>query len=166
MNTVLIGNAVALLGAAIMVSTGFLKTKKQILTVQCAQFCVLGTSNLILGGFTGVTSAVVSLMRNLICLKRTFTLPLKLAFIVLQAALALAFNREGLLGVLPALSTVIYTWFLDAENETTLKLSIIAAQLCWVMYDLSLQNYVSFAFDIGTVVSTAIGILMLRRSRR
>lgn len=166
MNTVLIGNAVALLGAAIMVSTGFLKTKKQILTVQCAQFCVLGTANLILGGFTGVTSAVVSLARNLVCLKRTFTLPLKLIFIALQAALALAFNREGLLGVLPALSTVIYTWFLDAEDETTLKLSIIAAQLCWVMYDLSLQNYVSFAFDIGTVVSTAIGILMLRRSRR
>ena len=29
MNTVLLGNIVALIGAAIMVSTGFLKTKKQ-----------------------------------------------------------------------------------------------------------------------------------------
>lgn len=33
MNTVLLGNIVALIGAAIMVSTGFLKTKKQILRV-------------------------------------------------------------------------------------------------------------------------------------
>ena len=32
MNTVLLGNIVALIGAAIMVSTGFLKTKKQMLT--------------------------------------------------------------------------------------------------------------------------------------
>ena len=44
MNTVLLGNIVALIGAAIMVSTGFLKTKKQILTVQCFQFVVLSLS--------------------------------------------------------------------------------------------------------------------------
>ena len=60
MNTVLLGNIVALIGAAIMVSTGFLKTKKQILTVQCFQFVVLSASNAILGAFTGITANAIS----------------------------------------------------------------------------------------------------------
>lgn len=48
MNTVLLGNIVALIGAAIMVLIGFLKTKKQILTAQCFQYVALSVSNAIL----------------------------------------------------------------------------------------------------------------------
>ena len=95
MNTVLLGNIVALIGAAIMVSTGFLKTKKQILTVQCFQFVVLSASNAILGAFTGITANVIGIARNLFCMKKEFTTPWKIVFIAAQLALLFAFNSDG-----------------------------------------------------------------------
>ena len=162
MNTVLLGNIVALIGAALMVSTGFLKTKKQILAAQCFQYGVLSASNAILGAFTGITANVIGIARNLFCMKREFTVPWKLAFIAAQLALLFAFNADG--GLLPAAATCVYTWFLDLKDERKLKLVIILTVLCWAVYDFLFRNYVTFAFDLGTVVSNLIGIFTLRKA--
>lgn len=164
MNTVLLGNIVALIGAALMVSTGFLKTKKQILAAQCFQYGVLSASNAILGAFTGITANVIGIARNLFCMKREFTVPWKLAFIAAQLALLFAFNSDGWLGLLPAAATCVYTWFLDLKDERKLKLVIILTVLCWAVYDFLFRNYVTFAFDLGTVVSNTVGIITLRKA--
>ena len=164
MNTVLLGNIVALIGAALMVSTGFLKTKKQILAAQCFQYGVLSASNAILGAFTGITANIIGIARNLFCMKREFTVPWKLAFIAAQLALLFAFNADGWLGLLPAAATCVYTWFLDLKDERKLKLVIILTVLCWAVYDFLFRNYVTFAFDLGTVVSNTVGIITLRKA--
>lgn len=166
MNTVLLGNIVALIGAALMVSTGFLKTKKQILAAQCFQYGVLSASNAILGAFTGITANVIGIARNLFCMKREFTVPWKLAFIAAQLALLFAFNSDGWLGLLPAAATCVYTWFLDLKDERKLKLVIILTVLCWAVYDFLFRNYVTFAFDLGTVVSNTVGIITLRKAAK
>ena len=166
MNTVLLGNIVALTGAALMVSTGFLKTKKQILAAQCFQYGVLSASNAILGAFTGITANVIGIARNLFCMKREFTVPWKLAFIAAQLALLFAFNSDGWLGLLPAAATCVYTWFLDLKDERKLKLVIILTVLCWAVYDFLFRNYVTFAFDLGTVVSNTVGIITLRKAEK
>lgn len=166
MNTVLLGNIVALIGAALMVSTGFLKTKKQILAAQCFQYGVLSASNAILGAFTGITANVIGIARNLFCMKREFTVPWKLAFIAAQLALLFAFNSDGWLGLLPAAATCAYTWFLDLKDERKLKLVIILTVLCWAVYDFLFRNYVTFVFDLGTVVSNTVGIIALRKAEK
>lgn len=166
MNTVLLGNIVALIGAALMVSTGFLKMKKQILIAQCFQYGVLSASNAILGAFTGITANVIGIARNLFCMKREFTVPWKLAFIAAQLALLFAFNSDGWLGLLPAAATCVYTWFLDLKDERKLKLVIILTVLCWAVYDFLFRNYVTFAFDLGTVVSNTVGIITLRKAEK
>lgn len=163
MQRVLIGNIVALVGAVIMVLTGFLKTKKQILAAQCVQYVVLSTSNAVLGAFTGITANIVGVARNLFCAKKKFTTPWKLVFIAAQLALLLAFNADGWLGLLPAAATCAYTWFLDLKDEKKLKAVIIFTVLLWAVYDFLFKNYVTFAFDLGTAVTNAIGIAMLRR---
>lgn len=166
MNTVLLGNIVALIGAALMVSTGFLKTKKQILVAQCLQYGVFSAANAVLGAFSGITANIVGIARNLFCMKRTFTTPWKLAFIAAQLALFAAFNADGWFGLLPAAATCIYTWFLDLKDEGKLKLVIIATVVCWAVYDFAFRNYVTFAFDLGAVVSNLIGIITLRKAAK
>ena len=166
MNTVLLGNIVALIGAAIMVLIGFLKTKKQILTAQCFQYVALSVSNAILGAFTGITANVVGIARNLFCMKKEFTVPWKIAFIAVQLALLLAFNSDGWLGLLPAAATCAYTWFLDRRDEVQLKIVIILTVLCWAVYDFVFKNYVTFAFDLGTAVSNLVGIITLRKAAK
>ena len=166
MNHILLGNAIALFGAALMAAIGLIKQRKHILTAQCIQFGIMGIANLILGGINGFVSALVSIARNLICLKWELITPIKIGIISIQAVLALGINRSGVIGVLPGLSACICTWFLDNKDEIKLKVVIIIAQVCWLIYDRSILNHVSFAFDIITILANLIGIVSLVRQRK
>ena len=166
MDRILMGNALSLIGAILMACIGLLKKRKQILTVQCVQFGIMGLANLVLGGITGTVSAAVSIARNLVCAKRELTVPLKILFTVILVALSLYANTAGWLGVLPMLSTCIYTWLLDIKGERRLKAVLIVAQVFWLVFDLSLSNYVSFAFDIITIITNLIGIVTLTAEAR
>lgn len=165
MNLILIGNIVALAGAAVMVASGFIKNRKNVLIAQCGQFAIMGVSNLILGGVTGMISNVVSILRNIICLKREFTIPLKIFFIAIQLILSARVNTMGLIGWFPIIAACIFTWFLDTKSDLFLKFIIIVTMLPWCVYDFVLYNYVSFAFDVFTIISNTIGIIMLLRDR-
>ena len=166
MNHILLGNGIALFGAVLMAAIGFIKQRKHILAAQCVQFGIMGIANLILGGISGFVSALVSISRNLICLKWELTTPIKIGIIAVQAALALSINQDGIIGTLPGLSACICTWFLDTKDEIKLKVVIIIAQVCWLIYDLSILNYVSFAFDIITILANLIGIVTIARQRK
>lgn len=166
MNHILLGNGIALFGAVLMAAIGFIKQRKHILAAQCVQFGIMGIANLILGGISGFVSALVSITRNLICLKWELTMPIKIGIIAVQAALALSINQDGIIGILPGLSACICTWFLDIKDEIKLKVVIIIAQVCWLIYDLSILNYVSFAFDIITILANLIGIVTIAKQRK
>ena len=95
MNSILLGNGIALFGAVLMAAIGLIKQRKHILATQCVQFGIMGIANLILGGINGFVSALVSITRNLICLKWELTTPIKIGIISIQAVLALSIDRSG-----------------------------------------------------------------------
>ena len=166
MDRILLGNGIALVGAVLMAAIGLIRRRRRILLAQCVQFGVMGAANLLLGGVSGFVSALVSIARNLICLKWELTVPIKLGVILVQAVLAFRVGYSGPIGLLPGIAACLFTWFLDIKDEVKLKVVLIAAQLCWVVYDLSIRNYVSFAFDIVTVLSNLAGIAAIVRARR
>ena len=126
----------------------------------------MGIANLILGGLTGFASALISAVRNLVCCKTKFTLPLKLLFIAVQLAFSVFFNKMGLLGWLPTISACLYTWFLDVKDGFRLKILIIGTQALWLFYDFSLMNYTAFAFDIFTIVANGVGMLRIALKKK
>ena len=166
MNSILLGNGIALFGAVLMAAIGLIKQRKHILATQCVQFGIMGIANLILGGINGFVSALVSITRNLICLKWELTTPIKIGIISIQAVLALSIDRSGVIGILPGLSACICTWFLDTKDEIKLKMVIVIAQVYWLIYDRSILNYVSFVFDIITILANLIGIVLIVRQRK
>ena len=166
MNSILLGNGIALFGAVLMAAIGLIKQRKHILAAQCVQFGIMGIANLILGGINGFVSALVSITRNLICLRWELTTPIKIGIISIQAILALSIDRSGVIGILPGLSACICTWFSDTTDEIKLKMVIIIAQVCWLIYDRFILNYVSFAFDIITILANLIGIVLIVRQRK
>lgn len=166
MNQIVIGNVISFLGCLLMVSIGFLRTKKQILGVQCLQFSLMGVSNFLLGGISGTISNVVSVLRNLVFFKAKVTVPLKLGFIALQVLLSIGALRNSPLEWLPVLAAGALTWFLDVKNEVVLKVVIIATFFLWVVYDLCHLNYVAMTFDILSIFSNAVGIYMIRKAGR
>ena len=121
LNIVLIANIVALVGSLLMVGVGLLKKKNQILLIQCVQFSIQGAANLLLGGITGAIANAVSIARNLFCLKFEYTACWKVIFLAVQVMLSLGTNNLGMLGWLPVISAMIYTWFLDVKDEVQLN---------------------------------------------
>ena len=53
MNNIIIGNAISIIAAIIMVYTGTLKNKKKIILIQSFQIFLLTISNFVLGGMSG-----------------------------------------------------------------------------------------------------------------
>jgi hypothetical protein len=166
MNLLLIGNIVSLAGSALMVGVGFLKTRKSILITQCAMFTLMGAANIILGGITGAISSLVSILRNVFSLRGPLSVHVKLFIIALQILLSANLNTLGWIGWLPIISACFYTWMIDVKDETRLKVVLIIAQSMWLIYDITIQNYVAFTFDVLTILSNMYGILSLRESRK
>lgn len=166
MNTVVIANLVSIVGCVLMVGVGLLQKRRQILLVQCVQFAFLGAANLLLGGMTGFISGVVSIVRNLVYVRWEDASRLKLVFIPVQLVLSLSVGIHGLVDWFPIFSTVLFTWFLEVKSEVRLKLVMILAQSMWLIYDFVYLNYVSFTFDALTILSNAIGILVLLRKTK
>ena len=166
MKTVLIANIISFIGCLLMVAIGLIKERRKILLTQCVMWTILTVSNLMLGGVTGAVSNIVSIVRNLYSLKRPLTLPVKIGFITVQAAITAFTNELGLIGWLPTLAAATFTVFMDVKDAVTLKCVIIFGQTLWAIFDFSIRNYTAGAFDVMTVISTCVGIAMLLRERR
>ena len=163
MDRILVGNLLSMIGCVMMVAIGFVRKKERILGLQCIQFTILGLANVVLGAFTGAVSGVVGIVRNLVFTKIGSSVPWKLLFLAVQAVLALQTNPQGLLDWVPILSGSLFTWYIDLKSETGFKTMIISAQSMWLVYDLCYSNYVSAAFDVFTMLSNLVGIVMIRR---
>ena len=165
MNTLLIGNAVSMVGCLIMVAIGFLKKKNHILLAQSAQCCFMGLGNLILGGIGGFISNIVTIVRNLVCLRFPVTTGLKVFFTALQALLSIRTLTASLISWLPLISAALFTWFLDTRSEAKLKIVILCTQVMWLTYDLYFRNYVASAFDVMTMCSNLMGLYMILKKK-
>ena len=165
MNTLVLGNAVSMIGCLVMVAIGLLKKKSHILIAQSVQCCFMGFGNLILGGVSGFICNIVTIIRNLVFVKYPVSTRLKVFFIGLQILLSLGSLGDGFISWLPILSAATFTWFLDTKSESRLKVVIIVTMVMWLAYDLYYRNYVASAFDVMTMVSNLIGFFMVRKAK-
>lgn len=165
MSTTLAGNLFALAGAVVMVLTGLLKTKRSILAAQNLQFLLMGIGNLFLGGISGMVSNLVSIFRNLFCLRHDYTKGWKIFFVIFQTgitAVFLYFSGFQLIELLPVAAAVLFTWFMD-RDALTLKYIMCATLLLWFFYDINHINLSGAVFDILSIAADIYGIFSLRK---
>ena len=163
---VLLGNLISFLGCLLMISSGFIKQKKRILTAQCVQFSLQALGHVVLGSTPGAISCCVGIARILAFTRMKVTPWLKLAFIALQALLTYLFGAQTLIEWIPLLAILAYTWFLDTEDVVLFKIVNIVGVAMWVVHDLHYLNYVSVAFDVGAIITTTIGMIAVLKDRR
>lgn len=166
---VILGNVLALLGGALMMLTGFIKTKNKILSAQMVQFSLQGAGYLALGSMSGLLCNIVGIIRIVVFQRCKVTVWLKLGFIALQAVLTAVLDTNSMISVvawLPMVATVIYVWHLDTPNVVRFKAANMACNVTWLVHDLYYLNFAAAAFDVLTFVTTAVGIAMLRREQK
>ena len=164
--TLLIGNAISMIGCLIMVLIGFLKKKNQILIAQCVQCLFMGIGNLTLGGVSGFICNIVTIIRNLVFVKFRNTTFLKVFFIILQFVLSIGSLSAGFISWLPLIAAALFTWCMDTKSEANLKVCILCTQVLWLIYDLYYLNYVASAFDVMTMISNLIGLFMVLKKAK
>ncbi len=108
---IIIGNMIALIASVIIVYSGYLKQKNEILYAQTVQIGLYMISNIVLGGITGAIINAISYIRNILCYKEKLNNLVKIILIVLAIVLSLCFNNLGVIGLLPVISSIVYKLF-------------------------------------------------------
>ena len=166
MDKIIIGNAICFAGSIIMMLMGLIKNKKRFLTVQCFFNAIFALGNYILGGISGFIANIVTMMRNIFCLKFKMSVWSKLVFITLQIGLTLASDSTGVIMWLPIIAACIFTWFMNSENMVLLKIIIITSQLMWAVFDFSISNFATLPFDIAAAVTNSISLVSILKTGR
>ena len=151
--TIVIGNLISVLSAYFMIKSSVSTGKKKIFTWQALQNLVLGTSNILLGSFSGVTTHLLSGIRNILVANNLFSKKLCIILLFATTSLGLYTNTRGLLGTIPVLATIFYTlgsYLFTKDNH--IKLNLALNMTLWSIYDLSILNFVSFGIDIVIIL--------------
>ena len=159
----ILGNIVALIASILMLVSGIVKDRKKIIYIQTLQILAFAISDLILGGYTSTIVNLISLARNYWCYKDKLDNTKKTILIILSIVFSLLFNNLGFLGLLPLISTVVYTCFMSTKNTIKLKLLIIFTMILWLIYDIFIQSYISAIFDFFSIIANAVTIYQLTK---
>ena len=160
--SVVIGNIISLLASVLMTYSGYIKSKGKFLIVQIVQMSLSALSNFILGGITGTIINLVNIIRNVLCYKNKLNKYSIILILTLSISLSLYFNNLSFIGLLPLLSTILYTTLMNIKDIKKFKYLTITTMLLWLIYDISILNYVSALFDLLTIGSNSIAIYQLK----
>ena len=160
--SVVIGNIISLLASVLMTYSGYIKSKGKFLIVQIVQMSLSALSNFILGGITGTIINLVNIIRNVLCYKNKLNKYSIILILTLSISLSLYFNNLSFIGLLPLLSTILYTTLMNIKNIKKFKYLTITTMLLWLIYDICIMNYVSALFDLLTIGSNSIAIYQLK----
>lgn len=155
---VLIGNIISFIAAVLMVYTGMVLKKKKIIILQMVQMLLLTISNIILGSIPGAISDLIGTLRNYLYYKGKINFNIKLIIVVATIIISLYFNNLGIIGILPILSVVLYTLFIDLENIKHFKIVIIITFVMWFIHDFYVKSYVMAVMDLLSITTNIVSI--------
>jgi hypothetical protein len=156
MNTLILGNIIALIAASLSVVIGIIKSKKKVLFTQTIQYITYATADFILGGITGAITNLIGIFRNVLCYKEKLSKIIIAIIILISIILTLIFNNLGFIGLLPLFNNIVYTIFINVKDEFKFKILILTQMILWLIYDLTIKAYTSAIFEVITIISCII----------
>lgn len=163
MFNLILGNFIALIASILMIYVGTIKDKSKIIFTQTLQIMITIVSNIILGGITGAVINIICCIRNILCYKEKLNKTVQTILIILSIIFSLIFNDLGLIGLLPLISTVIYTIFMNIQDVVKFKVLIMVTTFMWFIYDLTILSYSSALFDLLCVFTNLFSILRIKQ---
>ena len=166
MNNIIIGNAISIIAAIIMIYTGTLKNKKKIILIQSFQIFLLTISNFILGGMSGAIVNISCVIRNILEYKDKLGIKTKIVLTAVTVYFSVKYNNHGLLGYLPIISTIVYLWLINLKDIIKFKYLVIFTNSTWFLYDLLIFAVVMAVFDFVSVITNIISVIKIKKDNR
>ncbi len=141
----IIGNILSFFAALFMVASCVVKRKQAVFFCQFLECALLAVASVFFGSLAGMTTLVLSAVRNLVVAKGRYTKPVMVAFVILTIVAGLLANTRGLVGLLPVLATVEYTiccHYIEGEMATKCSIFVnVLVCICPSVPDLRLHRF-------------------------
>ena len=154
--------------ASIALTAGCLmKDPKKVYGMQVTENVILIVSSACFGSWSGISTLLVSTVRNILLVKGMFDKRMMYLFMILVTGCGLAVNNKGLIGLLPVLATVILTVCnYYAREIMAIKWSLFINIVLWAIYFFAILDVVSGITQVVIAVVTIASIFQLRLERR
>ncbi len=144
------GNITSFIAALFTFTSAWSGDRKRIYLYQATQCLIMAVANGFFLSASGVTTFILCAVRNVLLAYERFSAKLCFFFVAGVAAIGIAANNRGLVGLIPVVTTVLYTVVcLYAHRRKAIKANIAVNLSLWAAYDILISDYVSFAVDTG-----------------
>ena len=162
---IIIGNIISFIAALFMFASGWTKDRDRTFLYQILENVVLCAANLCFRSYAGISTLLLSSVRNYLVMKERYTKKLMYIFVLLIIVIGFTINNRGLVGILPIAATVQ----LSACNQyaKTLiqhKLSLFVNTAIWLVYDFCILDISSTVAQTVMCILTAVTIVRLKKS--
>ena len=167
LNALIVGNCCSFLAACFTLASAWSRDRKRIYLYQAAQCLILAAANVFFASVSGTTTLVLCALRNCLIAYNRFTPRRCVVFVAAVTLLGLSANSRGFVGLLPVVTTAVYTvGCLRAQSERAIKLNLILNLVLWAVYDIIILDLVSFAVDTVSAAAATISLLKNRKTHQ
>ena len=167
LNAVIVGNICSFFAACFTVASAWSRDRKRIYLYQAAQCFILAAANIFFASVSGTTTLFLCALRNCLIAYDRFTPRRCLVFVLSVAAVGLAANNRGLIGLIPVVTTAVYTvGCLYAKSTRAIKRNLILNLVLWAIYDMIILDLVSFAVDTVSAVMGTVSLIGAEKTHK
>ena len=162
-NRIVLGNLISFAASLALTPGCLMKDPKKVYMLQVTENLILVVSSVCFGSWSGISTLLVSTVRNVLLVKGRFDKRMMYLFIVLVTGCGLAVNNKGLIGLLPVLATVILTVCnYYAREILAIKWSLFVNIVLWAIYFFAILDVVSGVTQVVIALVTLASIIQLR----
>ena len=161
MINIILGNIASLVSCLLDSFSATKKNRKEMLKIQCFSVLVYTIANTLLQAYSAVVQNVCSLIRNILATKGIENKTIEYIIIAASLLFGIYFNNLGLMGFLPVFANVEYSicMFVLKGNVKGLKISFFICNMCFLIFNLYIKNYVGFVFTAIILISTMFSLI-------
>ena len=163
MNRIVLGNLISFLASMALTAGCLMKNTKKVYIMQVTENLILVASSVCFGSWSGISTLLVSTVRNVLLVKGRFDKRMMYLFIVLVTVCGIMVNNKGLIGLLPVLATVILTVCnYYAREILAIKWSLLVNIVLWAVYFFAIRDVISGITQVMIAAVTLVSIVQLR----
>ena len=167
MGGLIAGNLCSILAMVSDTVSSSQKTAKGVLLVQSLSQIFYGMSAIFLKGYSAAVQNAVSLLRNIVAIRRISNRILEVLLVVAGVGLGLWFNNLGIIGLLPVVANLEYSLavFRFGDNERALKIAFVINAVMYLVFNFAIWNFVGVVANGVVIVMTVLFLIKDRKKR-
>jgi hypothetical protein len=162
----IISNILGALSDGLCGVSGLAKTKRQIILINTVSNILGILCDLIIGGYTAVTTLVMSCIGELLNYKKERGKLYSTVYVIVLIIISTIFSTNGLIDALPVIANAEYIVVVSCTKETIhTKMALLVNTMLWCIFNISFRLYASAIIEIICIIIIFSKIVMYYKSK-